>query len=100
MPVPVDTSGRWALPASGLAGVDVVFPVLFGTYGEDGTVQGFREVLGVPFVGAGVLASALAMDKVAAKRAFAGAGIAVLPDLASAPDEACATLAARIERSF
>jgi len=49
--------------AAALAGVDVVFPVLHGPFGEDGTVQGLLELAGVPYVGAGVNASALAMDK-------------------------------------
>jgi D-alanine-D-alanine ligase len=49
--------------AQALAGVDVVFPVLHGPFGEDGTVQGLLELAGVPYVGAGVTASALAMDK-------------------------------------
>ena len=51
-------------PGRGLDGVHVVFPALHGPYGEDGTVQGLLECLGVPYVGAGVLASALCMDKV------------------------------------
>jgi D-alanine-D-alanine ligase len=50
-----------------LSQVDVVFPVLHGTFGEDGTVQGLLELAGVPYVGAGVLCSALAMDKIAFK---------------------------------
>jgi D-alanine-D-alanine ligase len=49
--------------ATTLSGVDVVFPVLHGPFGEDGTVQGLLELAGVPYVGAGVLASALCMDK-------------------------------------
>ena len=55
---------------SGL-GLDVVFPVLHGPYGEDGTVQGLLELANVPYVGAGVLASAVGMDKVAMKKVFA-----------------------------
>lgn len=55
--------------------VDVVFPVLHGPYGEDGTVQGLLELAGLPYVGAGVLASALGMDKVAMKQTFAAAGL-------------------------
>ena len=47
--------------------VDVVFPVLHGPFGEDGTVQGLLEVAGVPYVGAGVLGSAVSMDKAMAK---------------------------------
>ncbi len=58
-----------------LHGVDVVFPALHGPYGEDGTVQGLLECLDLPYVGAGVLASALCMDKVAFKDLMAHAGI-------------------------
>ncbi|MBN1876857.1 MAG: D-alanine--D-alanine ligase [Anaerolineae bacterium] len=62
--VPVGTpAGQLA----SLSQVDVVFPVLHGTYGEDGTVQGLLELAGVPYVGGGVLNSALAMDKIAFK---------------------------------
>jgi D-alanine-D-alanine ligase len=56
--------------------VDVVLPLLHGPYGEDGTVQGLFELADVPYVGAGVLGSALAMDKIAMKQAFAAAGLA------------------------
>ena len=56
-------------------GLDVVFPVLHGPYGEDGTVQGLLELASVPYVGAGVLASAVAMDKAVAKLAFAARGL-------------------------
>lgn len=55
--------------------VDVVFPVLHGPYGEDGTVQGLLELAGVPYVGAGVLGSAVAMDKVVMKTLFRAAGL-------------------------
>ena len=51
-------------PGRGLLGVDVVFPALHGPFGEDGTVQGLLETLDVPYVGSGVAASALCMDKV------------------------------------
>lgn len=54
---------------------DVVFICLHGRYGEDGTVQGLLELLDLPYVGSGVLASALAMDKVASKHVFAGCGV-------------------------
>lgn len=57
---------------------DVVFIALHGKGGEDGTVQGLLEVLGVPYTGSGVLASALAMDKVMSKRLFESAGIPVI----------------------
>jgi len=62
-------------PGRGLEGVDVVFPALHGPFGEDGTVQGLLECLGVPYVGAGVLASALCMDKVMFKELMAHAGL-------------------------
>lgn len=60
-----------------LASVDVVFPVLHGPYGEDGTVQGLLELAGVPYVGAGVLASAAGMDKEFTKKLFAAEGLPV-----------------------
>ena len=60
---------------SGLPDVDVVFPVLHGPFGEDGTVQGLLECLDVPYVGAGVLASALCMNKVVFKQLMAERGI-------------------------
>jgi D-alanine-D-alanine ligase len=62
-------------PGRGLDGVDVVFPVLHGPFGEDGTVQGLLECLDVPYVGAGVLASALCMDKVMFKEVMKDAGL-------------------------
>ena len=58
-----------------LPAVDLIFPVLHGPYGEDGTVQGLLEMLEMPYVGCGVLASAVAMDKVTSKALFAAAGI-------------------------
>ena len=60
-----------------LGAVDVVFPVLHGPYGEDGTVQGLLEMAGVPYVGSGVLASAVAMDKAVAKVLLRDAGLPV-----------------------
>jgi D-alanine-D-alanine ligase len=63
------------LPGRGLLGVDAVFPALHGPFGEDGTVQGLLELLDVPYVGAGVLASALCMDKVVFKEVLAAAGV-------------------------
>ena len=64
---------------SGTRGVtlDVVFPVLHGPYGEDGTVQGLLELANVPYVGAGVLASAVGMDKAAMKLVFAAKGLPI-----------------------
>jgi D-alanine-D-alanine ligase len=70
--------GREALsltPGHGLDGADVVFPALHGPFGEDGTVQGLLECLDVPYVGAGVLASALCMDKVLFKELMARARV-------------------------
>jgi len=60
------------------SGVDVVFPIVHGTYGEDGTLQGLLAMLGIPCVGAGVAASANAMDKRLAKALFRDAGIPVV----------------------
>ena len=70
--VEVARDGRWSAdgvpvalePAGGLLGCDVAFPALHGPYGEDGTVQGLLEALDIPYVGAGVMASAVCMDKV------------------------------------
>ncbi len=61
--------------ASPTGALDVIFPVLHGPYGEDGTVQGLLEMANLPYVGCGVLASALAMDKVIAKKMFAAEGL-------------------------
>ncbi len=61
--------------------VDVVFPLLHGTYGEDGTVQGLLELANVPYVGSGVLGSAAGMDKDVMKTLFAAAGLPVVPHL-------------------
>jgi D-alanine-D-alanine ligase len=59
--------------------LDVIFPVLHGPYGEDGTIQGLLELANVPYVGAGVLASAVGMDKAMMKIVFAAAGLPVCP---------------------
>ncbi len=78
----ITPEGRWqprALsPEPGAnPGIDVVFPALHGTFGEDGTVQGLLELAGLPYVGAGVLASAVAMDKEVTKRLLAERGLPV-----------------------
>ena len=65
---------------------DVVFPVLHGPPGEDGTVQGYLEILGVPYVGSGVHASAAAMDKSLAKAIFQRAGLPLCADIVFASD--------------
>jgi D-alanine-D-alanine ligase len=108
VPVQIDRAGRWQLPgrretrelgsrsepgsslperlpsrdvATTLADVDVVFPVLHGPFGEDGTVQGLLELAGVPYVGAGVLASALCMDKDVFKSVMRDQGIPVTENI-------------------
>ena len=85
--VRIGRDGDWAhgdepvalAPGAGLLGADAVFPVLHGPFGEDGTVQGLLECLDVPYVGAGVLASALCMDKVLFKEVLAAAGAPQVP---------------------
>jgi len=107
--VEIDREGRWALPAAvppalkahehgskpvetlpipaeasvpaTLADVDVVFPVLHGPFGEDGTVQGLLELADVPYVGPGVLASALCMDKDVFKAVLRDRGVPVTPSI-------------------
>ncbi|MBW0272973.1 D-alanine--D-alanine ligase [Nocardia sp. MH4] len=64
-------------PTAALGGVDVVFPILHGPFGEDGTLQGMLELAGVPYVGAGVLASAAGMDKEFTKKLLAAEGLPV-----------------------
>jgi D-alanine-D-alanine ligase len=72
--IPLDRSG------SGMGQrLDVVFPVMHGTYGEDGTIQGLLDLAGLPFVGAGVLGSAVGMDKDIAKRLLQQSNIPVVP---------------------
>src|SRR5437660_7662068 len=58
--------------------VDVIFPVLHGTFGEDGTIQGLLELAGIPYVGAGVLGSAAGMDKDIMKQLFIAAGLPIV----------------------
>ncbi|GAA3491851.1 MULTISPECIES: D-alanine--D-alanine ligase family protein [Streptomyces] len=70
-----------------LGEVDVVFPVLHGPYGEDGTLQGLLELSGVPYVGAGVLSSAVGQDKEYMKRVFTSFGLPVGPYLVVRPRE-------------
>ncbi|MFB3778658.1 MAG: D-alanine--D-alanine ligase family protein [Bryobacteraceae bacterium] len=79
----ISPEGKWKpgpiLPEPGAnAGIDVVFPVLHGTFGEDGTIQGLLEMAELPYVGAGVLASSLAMDKDAMKRVCRERGLPVV----------------------
>ena len=109
VPIKIAKDGRWALtadtpkalsaadvhkqastealvavdPSAALEGsqLDVVFPVLHGPYGEDGTVQGLLELANVPYVGAGVLGSAVGMDKAVMKALFAAANLPIVPHL-------------------
>ncbi len=69
------------LPSAVVTGLslDVIFPVLHGPYGEDGTIQGLLELANIPYVGAGVLASAVGMDKAVMKLLFAARGLPVCP---------------------
>ena len=73
------TPGRWQGANIQLDQIDIIFPVVHGTYGEDGTLQGMMEMADIPYVGAGVLASALGMDKALMKAVCEQAGIPVLP---------------------
>jgi D-alanine-D-alanine ligase len=83
VPVLLERDGRWTQDGSevplraggGLLGVDVAFPVLHGPFGEDGIVQGLLECLDVPYVGPGVLAAAISIDKLTFKRLLAFLGI-------------------------
>jgi len=109
VPIRIEKTGRWTLggkvpqalsaaavleqrssealqivePSAAVAvtGVDVVFPVLHGPYGEDGTVQGLLELANVPYVGAGVLGSAAGMDKAVMKTLFAASGLPIVAHL-------------------
>jgi D-alanine-D-alanine ligase len=79
----ISNDGRWhpraiAPEPGGNPDIDVVFPVLHGTFGEDGTVQGLLELADLPYVGAGVLASAVSMDKEVQKRLCAASGLPVV----------------------
>lgn len=91
--LPVDPHNRevvYSEPGSvpkALGEVDVVFPVLHGPYGEDGTLQGLLELSGVPYVGSGVLASAVGQDKEYMKRVFTSFGLRVGPYMVIRPRE-------------
>jgi D-alanine-D-alanine ligase len=91
--LPADPSRRGQLlslgqgPVELLGSVDVVFPVLHGPYGEDGTIQGLLELAGVPYVGAGVLASAAGMDKEFTKKLLAAEGLPIGPHAVLRPQQ-------------
>ena len=98
--VPLDVSSLARTPAPKL---DVIFPVLHGTFGEDGTVQGLLDLAGIPYVGAGVLGSAAGMDKDVMKRLFRDAGLPVVPwqvVLRSEWQQDAAAVRRRIERKL
>ena len=83
IPYTIDKDGKWSprpiLPeVGGNPGIDVVFPALHGTFGEDGTIQGLLELADLPYVGAGVLASSLAMDKEMMKRVCNERGLPIV----------------------
>ncbi|WP_308116746.1 D-alanine--D-alanine ligase family protein [Nocardioides sp. TRM66260-LWL] len=103
LPEVTDDAGTAIVTLADLGGVDVVFPLLHGPFGEDGTIQGLLELADVPYVGAGVLASAVGMDKHFMKVVFAGHGLPVGPWVTVTPrdwthrrDEALA----RVEREL
>jgi len=90
----IDRQGKWSpgpiLPEPGAhPAIDVVFPVLHGTFGEDGTVQGLLELADLPYVGAGVLASSVSMDKEMMKRVCMERMLPVVDYLAVAREQAC-----------
>jgi D-alanine-D-alanine ligase len=95
----IDKEGHWQPRAispepDGNSGIDVVFPVLHGTFGEDGTVQGLLELAGLPYVGAGVLASSVSMDKEVMKRLMVERGLPVVEYVSVTrgrykPDDVC-----------
>lgn len=79
----IEKDGKWrpaplAPEPRANPGIDVVFPMLHGTFGEDGTVQGLLEMAGLPYVGSGVLASALAMDKAITKKVCKSSGLPIV----------------------
>jgi len=101
--VPPVASVQGRIWPEGFPHVDVVFPVLHGPYGEDGTIQGLCEMAGLPYVGAGVLGAALAMDKIASKLVLQAAGLPFVEYFALTRrqwQEQPAAVIAAIERRF
>ena len=80
--------------------LDVAFLALHGPLGEDGSIQGLMELLGLPYTGSGLLASALAMDKAVAKKIFREAGLPVAPGLDVTPEEAPADIARKAHQTL
>ncbi|MEO7195847.1 MAG: D-alanine--D-alanine ligase family protein [Pseudonocardiaceae bacterium] len=89
------TAATVALPGEVLSGVDVVFPLLHGAFGEDGTIQGLLELADLPYVGSGVLASAAGMDKQFARMLMRAAGLPVTDTVVLRGDDATLTAAQR-----
>jgi D-alanine-D-alanine ligase len=94
--VPLDRPGSDEDPVE----FDVVLPLLHGPYGEDGTVQGLFELAGVPYVGSGVLGSAVAMDKVMTKRVLAAEGLPTVAHVVFRDGRDRAAFAARVEEEL
>jgi D-alanine-D-alanine ligase len=99
LPSPDDSDGPELDPLPAVAGPDdvVVFPLVHGPMGEDGTVQGLLELGGIPYIGAGVLASALCMDKAAAKDVLAQRGLPQAAWLSAREPDVDATFTDRVE---
>jgi D-alanine-D-alanine ligase len=98
-----DREREQALTAVSVAEIDVIFPILHGPFGEDGTVQGLLELAGLPYVGAGVAASAVGMDKILFKGIMQAHGLPIVPHIAAKrkdweqnPDELVAHIEAKI----
>ena len=101
--VAVDSPGGREIATDGVTELDVIFPIIHGTHGEDGTLQGMLELADIPYVGARVLGSAVQMDKDVAKRLLAAAGMPVVPwltlrDRDLAPAERMAAARPAVER--
>jgi D-alanine-D-alanine ligase len=104
LPYFIHKDGRWdpkpISPEPGPQGFDVVFPVLHGTFGEDGTVQGLLELADVPYVGAGVLASSVSMDKDVMKRVCRERGLPIVNYLVLYRDHLDAEFVCKAFQSF
>jgi D-alanine-D-alanine ligase len=101
VPITITHEGRWdpftiSPDPSGERPVDVVFPIVHGTYGEDGTIQGLFELANLPYVGAGVLGSAVGMDKDVMKRLFRDAKLPIVEYWAVAKSELDSFLQAKM----
>lgn len=92
--------GRERPAAGGDRRIDVVLPLLHGPYGEDGTIQGLLETVGLPYVGSGVLGSAVGMDKIMMKRAFAACGLPTPRYLALRDGHPVAPFCDEVERAL